>query len=69
MLTKKDKATLIKAFEEVDVKKLKIDHPSENAVRWFRFGSYTGIQIASEIIKGMPERAAKKPKKIEVKSL
>lgn len=69
MLTKKDKETLLQAFKDVDVKKLEIEHTSESAVKWFRFGSFTGMGIASEIVKNMPERGSKKPKKIEVKSL
>lgn len=40
----------------VDVKTMDIDHPNQNLVKWFRFGSYNGIVIATEIIKKLPEK-------------
>lgn len=65
MLTKKDKDTILKAFKMVDVKKFELDHAEPRLVKWFRFGSYNGIMIATEIVKSMPEK--KTPvKKIKV---
>lgn len=61
MLTQKEKKMIIDAFKMVDVKELNIDHPDKRMVKWFRFGSYNGMQIASEIVKNLPE-AKKKPK-------
>ena len=55
MITKKDKEAILEAFKMVDVKKMDIDHPDEKLVKWFRFGSYNGMAIASEIIKQLPE--------------
>ena len=56
MLTKKDKQLIIEALSNVDVKKLEIDHPDEKAVKWFRFGSFIGIDIATKIINDLPEK-------------
>lgn len=64
MLTKKDKETILQALKSVDVKKLEIDHPNKDGVKWFRFGSFIGLDIASKIIEELPER--KTPKKIKV---
>lgn len=61
MITKKDKEAIIEAFKMVDVKKMEIDHPDEKLAKWFRFGAYNGMMIASEIIKQLPE--GKKVKK------
>ena len=55
MLTKKDKKAILKAFQMVDVKKMSIEHENPSVVKWFRFGNYNAMQIASEIIKQMPE--------------
>jgi hypothetical protein len=60
LITKKDKENILEAFKMVDVKKMEIDHPNERLVKWFRFGSYNGMMIASEIIKKLPE-GRKKP--------
>ena len=56
MLTKQDKEKIINAFKMVDVKKMDIDHVDPKVVKWFRFGNYNAMQIASEIIKQMPEK-------------
>lgn len=56
MITKKDKETILEAFKMIDVKKLEVDHPNKGFVKWFRFGSFIGIDVASEIIKNLPER-------------
>lgn len=56
MITKKDKETILEAFKMVDVKKLEIEHDDPRLVKWFRFGSYNGMMIASEIIKSLPEK-------------
>lgn len=64
MLTKKDKEVILEALKNVDVKKLELDHPDEMAVKWFRFGSFTGIDIAIQIINQLPEK--KTPKKIKI---
>jgi hypothetical protein len=55
-LTKKQKDEIIELFKLVDVKKLDIEVECESNQKWFRFGSYNGMQIASEIIKAIPER-------------
>lgn len=65
MLTKTDKQTILKAFKMVDVKKLEVEHADVRLVKWFRFGSYNGMMIASEIIKSMPEKKSPS-KKIKV---
>lgn len=65
ILTKKQKEEIINAFRLVDVKKMDIDHPERRLIKWFRFGSYNGLQVAQEIIKNWPEKA---PKKIKVKT-
>lgn len=65
MLTKKqDKETILEALKNVDVKKLELDHPDEKAVKWFRFGSFIGIDIATQIISSLPERKLPKTGKI-----
>lgn len=56
-LTKEQKTQIIELFKGVDVKKLDIELEDEKKQKWFRFGSYTGMQIASEIIKDIPEVA------------
>lgn len=56
MLTKKDKELILKAFETVDVHQMGISHGDERMIKWFRFGSYSGMKIAQDIIKEMPER-------------
>lgn len=64
MLTKADKTAVLKALKMVDVKKLELDHPNPNMVKWFRFGSFTGIDIASQIIMSMPEESTRKKIKV-----
>jgi len=64
-LTKTQKKELIDLFKMVDVKKLDIDVDDENKQKWFRFGSYNGLQIAAEIIKAIQEKpSAKKAPRI-----
>ena len=63
MITRKDKENILAAFRTVDVKQMKIDHLDEDIVKWFRFGSYNGMMIAAEIIKGLPEKKPPKKKK------
>lgn len=58
MITKSDKDLILKAFKMVDVKKLELEHNDIRLVKWFRFGSYNGLMIASEIIKGLPEKSS-----------
>jgi len=55
MLTKEDKKILINALKNVDVKQMEIQHSDPRMVKWFRFGSYNGLKVASEIIKELPE--------------
>lgn len=55
MLTKDDKNIILKAFKSIDVKEFEIEHEDPRIVKWFRFGSYNSLQIASEIIKQLPE--------------
>lgn len=40
----------------VDVKKMSIEHSNPAVVKWFRFGNYNAMKIASEIIKQLPEK-------------
>lgn len=61
-LTKKQKEEIISAFKMVDVKKLDIENRDPRLVKWYRFGSFNGMSIASEIIKNWPEKASKKIK-------
>lgn len=56
MITEKDKENIIAALQTVDVKQMEIDHADENIVKWFRFGSFSGIKIAQEIIRQLPEK-------------
>lgn len=67
MITKKDKEYIIEALRSVDVKKMELEHPNERFVKWFRFGSHSGLLIAQEIIKQLPEKRPKKKLTIEVK--
>lgn len=60
-LTKQQKKEIIKLFETVDVKKLEVDVEDDTKVKWFRFGSFNGMQIASEIIKAINEEDTKRP--------
>lgn len=60
LITKKDKENILEALRMVDVKQMEIDHPDQRLVKWFRFGSYSGLLIATEIIKKLPE-GRKKP--------
>jgi hypothetical protein len=55
MITKEDKELILNIFKQVDVKKMEIEHEEPRIVKWFRFGSYNGMQVASEIIKNLPE--------------
>lgn len=58
-LTKQQKKQIIDLFKQVNVKELEIDLVDESKQKWFRFGSYNGMQIASEIIKQIPEKNEK----------
>lgn len=67
MITKEDKELILTLFKQVDVKKMDIEHEEERIVKWFRFGSYNGMQVACEIIKNLPEhKSDTKVKKINV---
>ena len=63
MLTKKDKANILAAFDTIDVKEMEIEHVDERAVKWFRFGTHAGISLAKEIIGQIPEEKPPKKKK------
>lgn len=63
-LTKKQKTDILNMFKAVDVKQLEVDLEDESKVKWFRFGSHNGMQIASEIIKAIDEESTKKNAKI-----
>lgn len=65
MITKEDKEMILTIFKQVDVKKLDIDHKEPRIVKWFRFGSYNGMSIASEIIKNLPEHNPDKKTKVK----
>lgn len=60
-LTKQQKKEILKLFETVDIKKLEIDVEDDTKIKWFRFGSFNGMQIASEIIKAINEEDTKRP--------
>lgn len=60
MISKKDKEELLKALKLVDVKKMEIENNDPRLVKWFRFGSYNGLVVASEIIKNFPEKKTTK---------
>ena len=62
MITQQDKKRILDAFKSIDVKELEIEHEDPRIVKWFRFGSYNAKQIASEIIKQMPETKTKTKK-------
>lgn len=55
MITKEDKEMILAIFKQVDVKQMNIEHQDPKLVKWFRFGSFNGMQVASEIIKNLPE--------------
>jgi len=59
-LTKKQKQELVEMLKLVDVKKLEIDVADERSVKWFRFGSHNGLQIAIEIVKAIKEKPSEK---------
>lgn len=61
MITQKDVDAILDALAQVDVNKMEIDHPDPQVVKWFRFGSFSGMQIAAEIVKQM-KREKKTPK-------
>lgn len=61
-LTKTQKKELMRLLKMVDVKQLEIDVDDDSKKKWFRFGSYNGLSIASEIIKAIPEKANAKAK-------
>lgn len=64
MLTKEDKTALINALKTIDVKRLEIDHQDPKIVKWFRFGGYSGLEIASEVVRLMPEKEPRKKKEV-----
>lgn len=66
MITKEDKELILTIFKQVDVKKMNIEHQDPKLVKWFRFGSFNGMQVASEIIKNLPEEKPPKAKKINI---
>lgn len=59
MLTIKDKENILAAFDTIDVKEMEINHADESVVKWFRFGTHTGISLAKEIIRQLPEKKKK----------
>lgn len=61
-LNKKEKLALVELLKNVDVKKLEVEHKDERIVKWFRFGSFTGLRIACEIIMSLPEKTSAKTK-------
>lgn len=67
MITKEDKELILTIFKQVDVKKMNIEHQDPKLVKWFRFGSFNGMQVASEIIKNLPEgKSGSKVKTINI---
>jgi hypothetical protein len=62
LLSKKDKLEIIDLLKKVDTKKLDIEHKDERVVKWFRFGGFTGLRIACEIIMSLPEKPSAKSK-------
>ena len=55
MLTKEDKDAVREALKKINVKEIDLDHPNPMAVKWFRFGVFSSLQIVGDIIKQMPE--------------
>lgn len=55
MLTKAQKKLILDAFKMIDVKRLEINLGDERSVKWFRFGSFNGLQMAAEIVRQLPE--------------
>lgn len=55
-MTKQDKDNLLKALKAIDVKEMSIEHPNVTITKWYRFGNFNALQIASEIIKAWPEQ-------------
>lgn len=54
-LTKAQKKEALDLYKKVDVKTLDLEHENKMYVKMFRFGVYTGLQTAGEIIKAIPE--------------
>lgn len=52
-MTKKEKEQILTAFKMVDVKKMDIDHEDPERVKWFRFGNYNAMRVASEIVENL----------------
>lgn len=63
-MTKEDKKQIIDILKNIDVKKLEVDHPDERIVKWFRFGSFTGLRIAVEVISAIEEDEPEVMKKV-----
>lgn len=60
MISKKDEEAILNAFKMVDVKKMEIEHNDKRLIKWFRFGSYNGMLVATEIVKTLAEKSRKK---------
>lgn len=59
-LSKKQKNDIIELFKAVDVKRLDIELEDPDKIKWFRFGSYNGMQIATEIVRAIQEKPSAK---------
>jgi hypothetical protein len=66
VITAKDKENLIAALDTIDVKQMEIDHADPQIKKWFRFGSYSGLAIAKEVIRQLPEPKKKKKKPLTI---
>lgn len=62
-ISKAAEKEILEAFKKVDVKKMEIEHNDSRLVKWFRFGSFNGMMVASEIVKALAE----KPKVTKIK--
>lgn len=61
-LTKKQTNEILELFKMVDVRDMEIDGVDEEKEKWFRFGSYNGLQVAIEIVKALEEKKVTKIK-------
>lgn len=60
-LTKSQKEELISLFNEVDVKEMEVDGIDEEKTKWFRFGSYNGLVVATKLIEAIQEPTKRNP--------
>lgn len=52
-MAEEHKLEILATIESIDVKKFDLEHDNPMAVKWFRFGAHTSIEIVKEIIKNL----------------